>query len=72
MAAFSWLSHDREDFCTLWRDKTFVIMKRFFRGHSWESHPPPQAHFPRVRGTFIADRIIVGRYPCYSVGKGPR
>ena len=54
------------------RTKPFVIMKCLLKSHAWKSRPPPRAHFPRVPGTFIADRIIVGRYPRYRVGKGPR
>jgi len=72
MAAFSWLFHDREDFYYLIGEKPFVIMKFLLKGHARKTHPPPQAHFPRVPGAFIADRITVGRYPCYSVGNGPR
>src|SRR5690242_16730999 len=45
--------------------KPFVIMKCLLKSHARKSHPPPQAHFPRVPGTFLADRIIVGRYPRY-------
>ena len=52
--------------------KPFVIMKYLLKGHGRKSHPPLQAHFPRVPGAFMAGRIIVGRYPCYRVGKGPR
>jgi hypothetical protein len=52
--------------------KSFVIMKCLFKSYVWKSHPPPQAHFSRVPGTFIADRIIVGLYPRYRVGKGPQ
>jgi len=52
--------------------RSFAIMKYLLKSHDWKSHPPPQAHFPRVPGAFIADRIIVGRYPRYCVGKGPR
>jgi hypothetical protein len=39
--------------------KPFVIMKCLLKSRARKSHPPPQAHFPRVPGTFIADRIIV-------------
>jgi len=70
--------HDREGF-TVWADcKPFVIMECLLKSHVRKSHPSPQAHFPRVRGAFIADRIIVGLYPRYRktpryrVGKGPR
>jgi len=52
--------------------KSFAIMERLLKSHARWSHPPPQAHFPRVPGTFIADRIIVGHYLRYRVGKGPR
>jgi len=52
--------------------RSFAIMKRLLKSYSWKSHPPPQAHFPRVAGAFIADRIIVGLYPRYCVGNGPR
>ena len=52
--------------------KPFVIMKYLLKSHTRKTHPPPQAHFPRVPGAFIADRITVGRYPRYRVGKGPR
>ena len=48
------------------------IMKCLLKSHVRKSHPPPQAHFPRVPGAFLADRIIVGRYPRYRVGNGPR
>ena len=51
---------------------SFAIMKRLLKSHVWKPHPPPQAHFPRVPGASLADRIIVGRYPRYGVGKGPR
>ena len=50
-------------------DKSFVIMKCLLKNHARKSHPPPQAHFPRIPGAFIADRIIVGRYPRYRMGK---
>ena len=55
--------------------KPFAIMKRLLKSHARKSHPPPQAHFTRIPGAFIADRIIVGRYPRYHryrVGNGPR
>jgi hypothetical protein len=42
---------------------SFAIMKCLLKSHVRKSHPPPQAHFPRVAGAFIADRIIVGCYP---------
>jgi len=54
------------------RIKPFVIMKCLLKSHARKSHPPPLAHFPRIPGVFIADRIIVGRYPRYRVGNGPR
>ena len=57
------LLHDREDFIVCPDYKVFVIMKCLFKSHAWKPHPPPQAHFPRVPGVFLADRIIVGRYP---------
>jgi len=38
-------------------------MKSLLKSHARKSHPPPQAHFPRIPGAFLADRIIVGRYP---------
>jgi hypothetical protein len=63
---FSWLFHDREDFTTEFDIKPFVIMKFLLNGHVRRSHPPPQAHFPHVPGAFIADRIIVGRYPAIA------
>jgi len=50
----------------------FAIMKYLLKSHARKSHLPPQAHFPRVPDAFIADRIIVGLYPRYRVGKGPR
>ncbi|HET9969761.1 MAG TPA: hypothetical protein VFQ68_16120, partial [Streptosporangiaceae bacterium] len=50
----------------------FAIMKCLLKSHIRKSHPPPQAHFPRVPGVFMADRIIVGRYRPYGVGNGPR
>jgi len=50
----------------------FVIMNCLLKSHARKSHPPPQAHFPRIPDAFLADRIIVGRYPWYRVGKGPR
>ena len=67
-------SHDREGFCTAGSEgtKPFAIMKCLLKSHVRKSHPPPQAHFPHVPGAFIADRIIVGRYPRYRVGNGPR
>ena len=43
--------------------KSFVIMKFPLKSHTRKSHPPPQTHFPRVPGAFLADRIIVGRSP---------
>ena len=49
--------------------KPFVIMKCLPRSHARKSHPPPQAHFPRVPGGFMADRIIVGLYPRHTRGK---
>ena len=55
--------------------KPFVIMKCLLKNHARKAHPPPQAQFPRVPGTFIADRITVSRYPryrVYRVGNGPR
>src|ERR1051326_4663881 len=48
--------------------KPFVIMKCLLKSHARKSHPPPQAHFPRVPGAFITDRITVGRYPSVSRG----
>ena len=51
---------------------SFAIMKCLLKSHARKSHPPPRAHFPRVPGVFLADRIIVGRYPWYRVGNGPR
>ena len=51
---------------------SFAIMKRLLKSHARKSHRPPQAHFSRVPGAFLADRIIVGRYPRYRMGKGPR
>jgi hypothetical protein len=66
LAAFLWLFRDREGF------SAFVIMECLLKSHAWKSHPPPQAHFPRIPGAFLADRIIVGRYPWYRMGKGPR
>ena len=51
---------------------SFAIMKCLLKSYVWKSHPPPQTHFPRIPGAFIADRIIVGRYPWYRVGNGPR
>ena len=50
----------------------FAIMKCLLMSHIRKTHPPPQAHFPRVPGAFLADRVIVGRYPRYRVGNGPR
>jgi len=55
-----------------YRIKPFVIMKFLLKSHVRKSHPPLQAHLPRIPGAFLADRIIVGRYPRYRVGKGPR
>jgi len=52
--------------------RSFAIMKYLLKSHVRKSHPPPQAHFPRVPGSFLADRIIVGLYLRYRVGKGPR
>jgi len=63
LAAFISLFHDREDFTTEFDIKAFVIMKCLLKSNVKKSHPPPRAHFPRVPGVFIADRIIVGRYP---------
>ena len=54
------------------RTKSFVIMKCLLKYHARKSHPPPQARFPRVPDAFMADHIIVGLYPQYYVGKGPR
>jgi len=45
--------------------RSFAIMKCLLKSHDWKSHPPPRAHFPRVPGAFLADRIIVGRYLRY-------
>jgi hypothetical protein len=45
--------------------RSFVIMKYLLKSHDRRSHPPPQTHFFRVPGAFIADRIIVGRYARY-------
>jgi len=45
------------------RTKSFVIMKFLLKSHDWKTHPPLRAHCPRVPGAFMADRIIVGRYP---------
>ena len=42
--------------------KPFAIMKCLLKSQARKAHPPPQAHFPRVPGAFLADRIIVGRY----------
>ena len=52
--------------------KAFAIMKCLLKSYARKSHPPPQAHLTRIPGAFIADQIIVGRYPRYRVGKGPR
>jgi hypothetical protein len=49
-----------------------AIMKCLSKSHARRSHPPPQAHFPRVPGAFLADRIIVGRYLRDSGGNDPR
>ena len=46
-----------------------VIMKCLLKSHSRKSHPPPQAHFPRIPGAFLADRIIAGRYPAAAIPK---
>jgi len=51
---------------------SFAIMKCLLKSYVWKPHPPLQAHFPRIPGAFLAGRIIVGRYPRYGVGKGPR
>jgi len=48
------------------RSKVFMIMKCLLKSHARKAHPPPQAHFPRVPGAFIADRITVGLYPRYG------
>ena len=69
---FHGLSMIAKDFLPEMGTKPFVIMKCLLKSHVWKSHPPPQAHFPRIPGAFIADRIIVGRYPRYRVGNGPR
>ena len=52
--------------------KSFAIMKCLLKSYAWKSHPPLQAHFLRIPGAFIADRIIVGQNTRYRVGKGPR
>jgi len=40
-------------------------MKCLLKSHARKSHPSPQAHFLPIPGAFLADRIIVGRYPRY-------
>jgi len=72
LAAFHGFSMIAKDLILGMGTKPFAIMKCLLKSYARKSHPPPQAHFPRVPGTFIADRIIVGRYPWYGVGKGPR
>ena len=52
-----------KDFLPEMGTKPSVIMKCLLKSHSRKSHPPPRAHFPRIPGAFLADRIIVGRYP---------
>jgi len=61
-----------KDFVPEMGKKSFVIMKYLLKSHARKSHPPLQAHFPRIPGAFIADRIIVGHCPRYRVGNGPR
>ena len=43
-------------------------MKCLLKYHALKSQPPPQARSPRIPGAFMADHIIVGRYPRYSDG----
>ena len=72
MTAFSWLSHDREGFCALPGAEPSALMKRLLASHPPEvTSASAGSFFPR-QGAFIADRIIVGRYPRDSGGNGPR
>jgi len=61
-----------KDFDPISGIKPFAIMKCLLKSYAWKSHPPLQAHFLRIPGAFIADRIIVGQNTRYRVGKGPR
>jgi hypothetical protein len=60
---FLWRSHDREPALPGNGIRSFVIMKRLARGHVLTSHPPPQAHSPRIPGAFLAGHVIVWTYP---------
>ena len=60
-----------KDFVPETGTKSFAIMKCLLKSHARKSHPLRRLIF-RIPGAFLADRIIVGRYPRYRVGKGPR
>jgi hypothetical protein len=53
--------HDREDFCTLFRTKSFVIMKRLVRCRARKSHPLLRAHSPRIPDAFAAGQPVLLR-----------
>jgi len=46
--------------------RSFAIMKRLLKSHAQKSHPPPQAHFPRIPGVallppWILIYLVTGR-----------
>jgi len=64
--------HDREGSGTARSTRSFAIMKHLARCRARKPHRPRPAHSPRIPGAVAAGHFIVGLYPPYWGGEGPR